>query len=68
MSGVSDLLTERDGPVLRLTINREDKRNALSADVMRGLLDGVTAAFVTNVPGPQGDRVGAAAALPEVMA
>jgi enoyl-CoA hydratase/carnithine racemase len=41
---VSDLLAERDGHILRLTINREDKRNALSADVMRGLLDGVTAA------------------------
>jgi enoyl-CoA hydratase/carnithine racemase len=41
---MSDLLSERDGHVLRLTINREDKRNALSADVMRGLLDGVTEA------------------------
>ncbi|HEX3707413.1 MAG TPA: enoyl-CoA hydratase-related protein [Mycobacteriales bacterium] len=40
----ADLLSERDGHVLRLTINREEKRNALSADVMRGLLDGVTAA------------------------
>jgi enoyl-CoA hydratase/carnithine racemase len=41
---IADLLAERDGHVLRLTINREDKRNALSADVMRGIFDGVTAA------------------------
>ncbi len=41
---MSDLLTERDGHVLRLSINREEKRNALSAGVMRGMLDAVTAA------------------------
>ena len=40
---MTDLISERDGHVLRLTINREDKRNALSADVMRGILDGVAA-------------------------
>ncbi|HVW79328.1 MAG TPA: enoyl-CoA hydratase-related protein [Mycobacteriales bacterium] len=39
-----DLLTELDGRVLRLTINREDKRNALSAAVMQGMLDAVAAA------------------------
>ena len=44
MEDVTALLTERDGHVLRLTINREDKRNALSGEVMRGLLDGVNAA------------------------
>jgi enoyl-CoA hydratase/carnithine racemase len=41
---MNDLLTERDGHVLRLTINREEKRNALSGEVMRGLLAGVTSA------------------------
>lgn len=41
---MSDLLTEREGKVLRLLINREDKRNALSADVMRGMLVAVTSA------------------------
>jgi enoyl-CoA hydratase/carnithine racemase len=38
---MTDLLTSRDGGVLNLTINREDKRNALSRDVLQGLLDGV---------------------------
>ena len=38
---MSDLLVERDGNVISLTINREDKRNALSRDVLQGLLDGV---------------------------
>lgn len=36
---MSDLRVQRDGAVVRLTIDREDKRNALSADVLRGLLD-----------------------------
>ena len=35
---MSELLTERDGRVLRLTIDREEKRNALSGDVLRGWL------------------------------
>jgi enoyl-CoA hydratase len=38
---MSDLLVERAGDVVSLTINREDKRNALSRDVLQGLLDGV---------------------------
>ena len=38
---MSDLLVERDGNVVSLTINREDKRNALSRDVLQGLLHGV---------------------------
>jgi enoyl-CoA hydratase len=38
---MSDLALDRDGGVLSLTIDREDKRNALSRDVLQGLLDGV---------------------------
>ena len=40
---MSDLRVEQDGAVLRLTIDREDKRNALSGEVLRGLLDAVRA-------------------------
>jgi enoyl-CoA hydratase len=36
---VSDLRVERDGVSMRLLIDRADKRNALSGDVLRGLLD-----------------------------
>lgn len=36
-----DLIVTHDGPVLRLTINREERRNAMSADV----LNGISAAF-----------------------
>jgi enoyl-CoA hydratase len=38
---VSDTEVTRDGAVLRLRINREDKRNSLSADVMQTMLDAV---------------------------
>jgi len=38
MSEAKDLLVEREGHVLRCTINREDRRNALSAGVARGLV------------------------------
>jgi enoyl-CoA hydratase/carnithine racemase len=38
---VTDLRAERDNGVLLLTIDREDKRNALSGDVLRGMLDAV---------------------------
>ena len=41
---MSDLVTTRDAGILSLTINREDKRNALSREVLQGLLDGVRAA------------------------
>ena len=69
----TDLLSERDGHVLRLTINREEKRNALSADVMRGLLDGVTAASTDPdirviVVASAGERVFCAGADLAVMA
>jgi enoyl-CoA hydratase/carnithine racemase len=70
---MNDLLSERDGHVLRLTINREEKRNALSADVMRGLLDGVTEASADPdvhvvVVGSVGERVFCAGADLAVMA
>jgi enoyl-CoA hydratase len=41
---MSDLTSGVDGGVLSLTIDREDKRNALSRDVLQGLLDGVRGA------------------------
>jgi enoyl-CoA hydratase/carnithine racemase len=70
---MTDLLSDRDGAVLRLTINREDKRNALSADVMRGLLDAVTAAASDEsvrviVIGSAGDRIFCSGADLAVMA
>jgi enoyl-CoA hydratase/carnithine racemase len=68
----SDLLSERDGSVLRLWINREDKRNALSADVMRGMLDGVVSASSDEdirviVVSSVGDRIFCAGADLAVM-
>lgn len=41
---MSDLTTATANGVMRLTINRADKRNALSRDVLQGLLDGVRSA------------------------
>ena len=38
------MLVDRDGPVLTLTIDRPDARNALNAEVLHGLVDGLTAA------------------------
>jgi enoyl-CoA hydratase len=38
---MSDIESTLSDGVLRLTINREEKRNALSADVMRGMYDAV---------------------------
>jgi enoyl-CoA hydratase/carnithine racemase len=38
---MSDLVVSRDGGVLRLHINREDKRNALNGAVLNGMLDAV---------------------------
>jgi enoyl-CoA hydratase len=35
-------IVERDGPVVTLTMNRPEKRNALSADMLVGLADGFT--------------------------
>jgi enoyl-CoA hydratase len=45
---MSDLMTTRDQGILSLTINREDKRNALSREVLQGLLDGVREAAADN--------------------
>lgn len=41
---MSEVVATRDGRVLRLFIDREEKRNALSRDVLQGLLDGVQTA------------------------
>ena len=43
---MTDLRVESAGGVLRLTIDREDKRNALSGEVLRGLLDALRAVTV----------------------
>jgi len=69
---MTDLVSERDGGVLRLTINREDKRNALSTDVMRGLFEGVRSASNDDdvrviVVGSAGERVFCAGADLAVM-
>jgi enoyl-CoA hydratase/carnithine racemase len=69
---MSDLLVERRDRALWLTINREDKRNALSRDVLQGLLDGVHAAederIAVVVVGSVGDKVFSAGADLAVMA
>jgi enoyl-CoA hydratase/carnithine racemase len=70
---MSDLLTERDGGVLRLSINREDRRNALSASVMGGMLDAVRTASTDDatrviVISSVGDRIFCAGADLAVMA
>lgn len=44
---MEDLLIERDGPVLRLTINREDRRNAINDAVLDGIDAGVRLAMET---------------------
>ncbi len=36
---MNELRADRDGNVLRLHIDREDKRNALSGDVLSGILE-----------------------------
>ena len=41
--GTSELDVRREGPVLRLHIDREAKRNALSSEVLRGLLEALRA-------------------------
>jgi enoyl-CoA hydratase/carnithine racemase len=68
-----DLLAERDGGVLRLTINREDKRNALSASVMGAMLDAIRVASADDdvrvvVVSSAGERIFCAGADLAVMA
>ena len=42
---MSDFLIETDGPVLRMTINREERRNALNDAVVDGMMDGIRQAM-----------------------
>jgi enoyl-CoA hydratase/carnithine racemase len=70
---MSDVRVERDGRVLRLVIDREDKRNALSRDVLQGLVDGVRSATADDgvgavVVASAGDKVFSAGADLSVMA
>jgi enoyl-CoA hydratase/carnithine racemase len=70
---MSDVESSRDGGVLRLTINREDKRNALSAQVMRAMLEAVRDAAADEtirviVIGSAGERIFCAGADLAVMA
>jgi enoyl-CoA hydratase len=69
---MSDVTIQSGGGVLRLTVNREDKRNALSAEVMRGLLDAVRGASTDETVrvvliGSAGERVFCAGADLAVM-
>jgi enoyl-CoA hydratase len=70
---MSEVEVAREGRVLRLTINREDKRNALSADVMQALLDAVRSVAADDgvhavLIGSAGDRIFCAGADLAVMA
>jgi hypothetical protein len=40
----AELLTEMRGPVLWVTINREERRNAISADVLTGISEAIAGA------------------------
>ncbi len=70
---MSDVEVTRDGNVLRLEINREDKRNALSAEVMQTILDAVTGVADSDgvhvvLLASTGDRIFSAGADLAVMA
>jgi enoyl-CoA hydratase len=70
---MTELEAERDGKVLRLIIDREDKRNSLSRDVLQGLLDGVRRATTDEdvtavVIASAGEKVFSAGADLSVMA
>ncbi len=45
MPAMNELLIQRDGPVMRLTINREDRRNAINTEVITGIMDGIRQAI-----------------------
>ena len=67
------LRAERDGKVLRLVIDREDKRNSLSREVLQGLVDGVHTAtederITVVVVASAGEKVFSAGADLSVMA
>lgn len=47
--GTPELITDRVGPTLTLTLNRPDKMNALSAPLVEALIDAVEAAAVQDV-------------------
>ena len=69
----TEVEARRDGGILRVTINREDKRNALSAAVMRGLFDAVQEASNDEsvhavLVGSAGERIFCAGADLAVMA
>ena len=49
---MEDLRYEVDGPVARLTIDRPERRNAMSFGVMQGLREGVAAAKADDQPKP----------------
>jgi enoyl-CoA hydratase/carnithine racemase len=70
---VGELRAERDGRILRLVIDREDKRNSLSREVLQGLLDGVNVATADDditvvVVSSVGEKVFSAGADLSVMA
>jgi len=70
---MSELEVERNEKVLRLTINREDKRNSLSREVLQGLVDGVHTAtederITVIVVSSAGEKVFSAGADLSVMA
>jgi enoyl-CoA hydratase len=70
---VSQLRVEREASVLRLVIDREDKRNSLSREVLQGLLDGVHTAgederITVVVVSSAGEKVFSAGADLSVMA
>jgi enoyl-CoA hydratase len=69
---MSDLRTELNDGVLNLVIDREEKRNSLSRDVLQGLLDGVTDAATNDnvnvvLVSSAGERVFSAGADLSVM-
>jgi len=68
---MTDIEIQQVGGVLRLTINREDKRNALSVPVMQGMLDavrGVADGVRVVVVASAGERIFCAGADLAVMA
>src|SRR5438477_11268405 len=70
---MAELRVERDDRVTRLVIDREDKRNSLSREVLQGLLDGIRTAATDDevtavVVASAGEKVFSAGADLSVMA